>query len=160
MKKVGNWGNLEAPAKWKKLEHRMAKVIANHALNHFLEGFEQGGGKTDAGFWKKRKKGFEMKKRGKSIGGVPRSVISDRALLVQSGTLRNSMQVISDIPERIEIGTKGVRYAAIHNFGLNGKAWGKHPFTMPKREFVGKSTELNLWVVRHLETQIGIHFKQ
>ena len=33
-------------------------------------------------------------------------------------------------------------YAQIHNEGLMGKAFGKYPFKMPKRQFIGQTREL------------------
>jgi phage gpG-like protein len=43
----------------------------------------------------------------------------------------NRFRMIVDLP-----------YAAIHNEGGEGKAFGKYPFTMPKRTFVGQTNEL------------------
>jgi len=147
MKKIGNFGFLEGNAKgFHATKLRLAKILPNTALNHFLEGFELGGYKTDASEsgWPKRKKNYQMKKRGTRVPGQVRSVNRDRALLVKSGALRRSLKVTDSSPNLMRIASRGIRYAAIHNFGLMGKAFGKWPFKMPKREFVGKSRELDL----------------
>lgn len=147
MKKVGNFGFLEGNSKlFHTTKLKLAKILPNTALNHFLEGFEQGGYQTDASQsgWPKRKRMKEMKKRGERVPGQVRSVTRDRALLVKTGTLRRSLKVTDSSPNLMRVASRGVRYASIHNFGLLGKAWGKWPFKMPKREFVGKSKELEL----------------
>jgi phage gpG-like protein len=122
----------------RKLENskrKLPKIIANQSLNHYLEGFRKGGGQTDASIngWKKRKlklrdfasKGRKTRQRARRQKG--------RAILVDTGQLRNDLQVISRSRREIVLGTKRIPYAARHNEGLN----------MPKREFIGDSRELN-----------------
>ena len=136
-------------------------ILTKMALEHFLEGFERGGYQTDAsaGGWQKRKRNFEMKKRGRGLGNTPRSVRSSRALLVKTGDLRNSLRVISKRPTRMEVGTTGIKYAEIHNEGLMGKAFGKHTFKMPKREFIGESSKLERKITKRIEREIDKIFK-
>jgi phage gpG-like protein len=57
------------------------------------------------------------------------------------------------------IGTSGIKYADIHNRGLRGKAFGKYPFNMPKREFIGKSRELNRKNLLKIERLLNSAFK-
>jgi phage gpG-like protein len=54
------------------------------------------------------------------------------------------------------IGIKGPAqaYASIHNFGLRGKAWGKHPFTMPRRQFMGESRTLNRKIIKLIDENV------
>lgn len=82
-----------------------------------------------SGKWQARKKDSE--------GGKART--ERRALLVKSGDLRSSIQVTDTrvTPDGIEVvlGTDS-KYAQIHNEGLEGKAFGKHSFKMPQRQFM------------------------
>jgi phage gpG-like protein len=60
-----------------------------------------------------------------------------RGLMVQSGELIRSTEASIDkgTDITVSIGSDKV-YAQIHNEGLIGKAWGKHPFKMPQRQFM------------------------
>jgi hypothetical protein len=102
-------------------------VIANQSLNHFLLGFERAGFQTNdsRGGWPKRKSNAK-----RNVG---------RALLVDSGALRNSLQKIKTSFEDITIGTRRIQYARRHNEGLTDRLGRK----MPKRNFIGESNKLN-----------------
>lgn len=54
--------------------------------------------------------------------------------LNDTGNLKRSILNIAR-HDRAEVFTNS-EYAAIHNFGGPAKAWGKHPFKMPKRQFM------------------------
>lgn len=104
---------------FEKLKVEAPIIVANIAMNHFLEGFRNGGGQTNAskGGWPKRKK--EDK---------------GRAILVKSGDLRDSIHKKVVSFNQITIATKQIPYARRHNEGLS---------KMPKREFLGNSSNLN-----------------
>jgi phage gpG-like protein len=91
-----------------------------------------------------RKQGFDDKNVQK---WKPRKVAdkrAGRATLVKTGDLRRS--IIRNPANRAALTVKistDLAYAKIHNEGLMGKAWGKHPFKMPKRQFMGDSYNLN-----------------
>jgi phage gpG-like protein len=105
-------------------------LIGNEAKNFFVNSFRlQGFEDRTVEKWKPRKK--EGKRKG-------------RAILVDSGDLRRSIirQPVNKAQLSVKISTDLV-YAKIHNEGLMGKAYGKHPFKMPKREFIGNSYKLN-----------------
>jgi phage gpG-like protein len=91
-----------------------------------------------------RKQGFDDKNVQK---WKPRKVAdkrAGRATLVKTGDLRRS--IIRNPANRAALTVKistDLDYAKIHNEGLMGKAWGKHPFKMPKRQFMGDSYNLN-----------------
>lgn len=111
---------------YQKLKKEIPLKLSNESVNHFLIGFQKGGGQTDAGMWAKRK--------GERKRDVKLKV--NRALLVLTGALRKSiMRRPGSNFERTVIGTNGIPYASIHNFG-GGK--------IPKREFIGKSKVLEL----------------
>lgn len=120
---------------YQKMKKEIPLKLSNESVNHFLIGFQKGGGQTDAGMWAKRK--GERKRDVK--------LKANRALLVLTGALRKSiMRRPGSNFERTVIGTNGIPYASIHNFGGRGLAYGKNEFTMPKREFIGKSKVLEL----------------
>lgn len=59
-----------------------------------------------------------------------------RGILKDSGDLEQSEQATIDRSGKeisVSIGSDLI-YAPIHNEGLMGKAWGKHPFKMPQRQ--------------------------
>jgi len=132
-------------AKSKVEKQRLPVKIGIEAKKWYLLGFRQGGGQTDEGKWATRKKADKNKK--------------SRGILVQSGTLRNSITVLKSTWDGIVIGSRGVAYAAIHNFGLRGRAFGKYSFTLPKREFIGKSTALNRKIFIMINKQFKSIFK-
>lgn len=116
--------------------------IAGQSLNHFKEGFKKGGGMTDAskGGWKPRRQTARRN--------------TGRALLVDSGVLRRDMKRITATWSRIEVGTSARTkdYAGVHNRGLrSGRGRG---FTMPKREFIGKSKDLERKNIQMIRTTI------
>lgn len=139
---------------FKDLERKAGKAmresiveISNMAKNHYVQSFRDGGF-TDENkeVWKPRKQ--EDKKR------------AGRATLVDSGELRRSVVVknINLQQLKVVIGSD-LPYAAIHNYGLNGKAWGKYPFKMPQRQFIGKSEQVDKKAVKIIEKRIDILFK-
>jgi len=122
--------------------------IAETSKNHFVEGFRKGGYQTDESRtgWKPRK-----------------SADTGRAILVKTGALRRDLDVLSISKDTVVIGTKRIPYAGVHNEG--GRVSERRPvrrkalkmniggkiifrksaaaFDMPKREFLGHSSDLN-----------------
>ena len=124
------------PADFKQIKFRIKArqapimaEMANNAVNHFVKSFDNGG------FTDGHLQPWPDRKWSKDNFG--------RALLIKSGTLKRGIRVKSVNSTLAVIGTGGIRYAAIHNYGLRGLAWGKYPFQMPKRQYIGKSTQLN-----------------
>ena len=78
-----------------------------------------------------------------------------RGLLVQSGALRRSIRVGVATWDKIEVGSYGIEYAQIHNRGGRGVAFGKYPFQMPKRQFIGTSRVLNDKISKLIKKEIG-----
>ena len=135
IKKIGSLPLNRSEKKWLRNNDEMIQVIAEDAKNHFVKGFQKGGGQTDDSLtgWKPRKK-LDRKDR--------KSGSSSRAILVKSGDLWRDIDVQSIGRDQIKIGTKRIAYAAVHNEGLTtGRRGGR--FKMPKREFIGESKELN-----------------
>lgn len=77
-------------------------------------------------------------------------------ILQKTGKLRRSIKSkVMTTKSGFEIRFKSdLVYAKIHNEGLMGKAWGKHPFKMPKRQFMGYSRVLDLRIKRIFDKRI------
>jgi phage gpG-like protein len=120
-------------------KRRVVKIVANEAKNHFLEGFEKGGnrggGMTDAS-------------RG---GWVPRKAQTSerdltRAILVDKGNLHRDIAVRENTFAKTVINVIHIPYAIYHNEGISGR--------LPKREFIGKSTELEKKILVIVENEL------
>lgn len=110
----------------KRLKKRTVKKIGKRAENFYKDNFRrQGFLDSKVNKWKRRK--------GNTDPG--------RAILVKSGTLRNSIRNTRNTDKRATIQTEGVKYAYIHNFG--GKAGRKRRAKIPQRRFIGKSKKLD-----------------
>jgi phage gpG-like protein len=113
---------------------KLPKKLATEAVEHFDKSFEDQGF-DDNGIVKWQKRKVNTSKNGKQEN-------ASRGILMLTGGLRRSIKskvqgnqiaVYSDSP-----------YAAIHNDGLlmkNGKP-------MPKRQFIGKSANLNTKLIK------------
>lgn len=140
IKKIGKGFNFPAKVKqWRKMNRNLPRVIANDSLNHFLQGFRNGGGQTDAGRWRKRKLRIrDFTSKSKKVKARVRKQ-AGRAVLVDTGALRRDVRVRRTTIKSIVIGTQSIAYARRHNEGLTDKLGRK----MPKREFLGDSRKLD-----------------
>jgi len=77
------------------------------------------------------------------------------SILNRSGRLRNSIHAELNQSEHQISFTSDTPYADIHNSGGEGLAWGKHPFTMPKRQFIGEHPEVENIVGNILDEHIN-----
>ena len=141
--KIGNFEFKKLQQAFKGKKATLPGLIAKDAKNHFILGFRKSGGQTDASLsgWTPRRRAEKSTKR--------------RGILVKSGDLRRSIKITSKTFNLIRIASEGLKYAAIHNFGLTGFAFGKHPFKMPKREFIGDSRVLVEKIRRKITTTIN-----
>jgi phage gpG-like protein len=82
-------------------------------------------------------------------------------ILQKTGKLRRSIKSkVFTTKDGFEIRFKSnLVYAKIHNEGLMGKAWGKHSFKMPKRQFMGYSRVLDLRIRKIFDSRITKIFK-
>ena len=137
----------------KALENAVVEV-GNTAKNFFVENFrKQGFDDKTVQRWKPRKRTTYRTKSGRIVNDTT------RAILVKEGDLRRS---IIRVPNRAAMNVKiqtNLDYAKIHNEGLMGKAFGKHPFKMPKRQFIGDSYNLNEKVKAVLVKRLDKVFK-
>ena len=134
------------------LKKNLPVILSQTAAEHFIRGFRTGGGQTDAGMWVKRKRERRIDTHTRT--GRKREPIRNRAILVLSGDLRNSIQRRKTSFSRTIVGSYDIKYANIHNKGGQGIAYGLHPFTMPKREFIGKSTNLERKMRRIIDREL------
>jgi phage gpG-like protein len=151
----------------------LATVIAKKYVYGFKEGFKEGGGMTDDSEtgWKPSKKTEKefhkrMSKNYESLEDVASGNFTwerrrskywkpNQKTLVDTGLLRHSIKATTITKDDVVIRVVGEaeKYAAIHNYGLNGKCYG-HPFKMPRREFIGKSERINHRVLRWMKSEI------
>ena len=138
MAKQNKFNLKQAEQKARKALENAVVEIGNTAKNFFVENFrKQGFDDKSVQKWKPRKRTTYKTKSGKLVDDTT------RAILVKEGDLRRS---IIRVPNRAAMSVKiqtNLDYAKIHNEGLMGKAFGKHPFKMPKRQFIGDSYNLN-----------------
>lgn len=115
------------------------RIMAVEAKNHFTNSF------TDQGFTDKKLDKWEQRKDDDEPG---------RAILIKTGDLRKSIKV-DRTADGVEI-SSDLQYAAIHNNGGEGRAFGKHKFKMPQRKFVGDSQVLIDKLLRILKRKIKL----
>ena len=142
VRKVGSFKFKLTGRLFKAQKRTLPIILGKVAKNFFLETFRKGGF-TDVGFkrWERRRKRLTK--------GRTSPTLKEAATLVKTSKLKRSIKVRPATFKRTRIFTNLV-YAAIHNFGLQGLAFGKHPFKMPEREFIGNSKVLE----RKLERRI------
>jgi len=146
LKRISGKFNIGSKADFMKVARVVPIKLAVNTEKHFRRGFEKGGNKgggqtdTSKGGWAKRAVDtnpgkYSKKQRAQSQG---RGILTG----LGGGTLKRDVKQRIAIFSRIEISTSNITidYADVHNSGLrSGRGKG---FTMPKREFIGKSTEL------------------
>lgn len=163
----------EIQKKYKNLKRRLPRMVGQVAVNFSKDNFRrQGfldGGRVNK--WKKRK--YDNGNQGK-------------ALLTQSSRLKKSVAIIRASPSEIVIGTRGVPYGNIHNEG--GKVrqtvtnkqraffWAKYKASgnemykrmamsskleirIPRRKFMGDSTDLQQQMARKIKLELIKIFK-
>lgn len=125
------------------LRSEMTNITAKHFDNSFVnEGFTY----NSLMKWKKRRQPDRFKHK----------------ILQKTGRLRRSVKSkVFTTKNGFEIRFKSnVPYATIHNEGLIGRAWGKHPFKMPKRQFMGYSRVLDLRLQKMFDRKIKTIFNK
>lgn len=133
-----------------KIKAELAKsmvLIGNTAKNHFVKSFRDGGFEDKTiQKWQPRKK--ETKRsRGKGV-------------LINRGFLFKSIRMEANRSNLSAIISTNRPYARIHNEGLQGKAFGKHSFKMPKRQFIGDSFSMNEKIKKVIYSAMDKGFKK
>jgi len=151
VKKVGSFKLKLTKRLFKQQKRTLPIILGNQAKNFFLQAFRKGGF-TDVGFkrWRRRKK------------RLPRGRFSptefEPANLTKTRKLKRSIKV-RPAPFKLTRIFTNLVYAAIHNFGLQGLAFGKHEFQMPEREFIGNSRVLERKLEKRVLKEINKVFK-
>lgn len=151
VKKIGSFKFRLTKRLFARQKRSLPIVLGNVAKNFFLATFRKGGF-TDVGFkrWKQRRKRLGR--------GRTSPTLKEAATLVQTGKLKRSIRVRPATFRITRIFTNVV-YAAIHNFGLQGLAFGKAPFKMPEREFIGNSRILERKLEQRILREVNKVFK-
>jgi len=125
-----------AQIKLQKSLNDFVTIMGTDAKNHFVKSFRNQGFEDETiQKWQPRKRKSYRTRNGRVVDDT------NRAILVKTGDLRRSIKVISKRYHSITLGSD-LPYAQIHNDGLMGMAYGKYPFKMPKRQFIGHSRKL------------------
>lgn len=135
----------------KKFENEIPKVVSEMGSigqNHFVRSFaNQGFTDDNLEKWPDRKRDDRLER------GKPK-----RAILVKSGRLRRSIRkVVSRFSALL---VTDVPYATIHNEGGTGRAFGKHSFKMPKRQFVGYSKTMSDKIQKMIDRHVRRVFNE
>lgn len=151
IRKVGSFKLKLTKRLFRQQKRTLPIILGKEAKNFFLQTFRKGGF-TDISFkrWIPRRKRLAK--------GRTSPTLKESANLTRSGKLKRSIKVRPATFRKIRIFTNLV-YAAIHNFGLKGVAFGKHSFTMPEREFIGNSKVLERKLERKALREINKVFK-
>lgn len=161
-KRINKFQLEKAVAQLAKEKRTMPRVIGNLAKRHFRRNFrEQGFVDQAKDPWqevKRRKKGT----RAWRLAAKEDPGARTRRILTGKGStgLVTTINVQKASFDAIVVGTRGVKYAAIHNEGLEGKAWGKHKFKMPKRQFIGNSKKLEREIESYIVKELDKVFRR
>lgn len=126
-------------------EQDLPDVIGTEAVNHFKESF------ANEGFTDETTTKWDDVKRRDPLsqwyGFAPDNKnrfsptrAADKILTGDSKELQNSITYVKK-SDRVSVFTDKV-YAAVHQFGLQAKVFGKKAFTMTARPFMGRSKKL------------------
>lgn len=131
---------------------KLKDIVGTEAVGHFKESFDKEGF-TDETLnpWKEveRRKpdspwfGHSGQKGKFSTGRTTSKILSG-----ETGLLRDSIR-FAYLPDGVRV-SNSAPYAAVHQYGLPAKIYGKKPFTMPERPFFGASKVLK----RRIEDKI------
>ncbi|MCH7928754.1 MAG: phage virion morphogenesis protein [Candidatus Dadabacteria bacterium] len=151
IKKIGSFKFTLTKRLFKAQKRTLPIILGKDAKNFFLDSFRRMGF-TD----------FNLKRwiprRKRLTKGRTSPTLTESATLVKTGTLRRSIRVSPSTFRLTKIFTN-LRYAAIHNFGLRGLAFGKNPFKMPERKFIGNSRVLERKLEQRILKEVNKVFK-
>jgi phage gpG-like protein len=128
------------------IDRQLPIIIGKMAVEHFKLNFQNEAWGRDK--WKEPKRRIPGTREYK-ISGAGRT----RKILAEGGDLGRSIQYTPE-SSKVTIHSDLI-YAAIHNYGLEGKAWGRHHFKMPQRQFIGEDEELNKKIQNELDKQLS-----
>jgi len=120
-------------------------IVRVEAINHFKESFDREAAPDGEPWAEVERRKPESPWYGFSAGepknfSDPRT--SAKILTGETGELRNAFSYRSEPGMVVVINKKP--YAAVHNFGLPANIFGKKPFVMKQRKFMGYSKDLQI----------------
>ena len=154
--------NIEFSQKMAELKEMLASdalktIIGVEAVNHFKESFANEGFTSD-----KLEKWKEVQRRNPEspwyghsgqLSAFSQSRTLAKILSGETGELQNSIRYVS-ITNGVRI-VNATPYAAVHQFGLPAKVYGKKEFVMPARPFMGASPILQKNIQEKIEREIN-----
>ena len=151
VRKIGSFKFKITKRLFKEQKRTLPIILGKDAKNFFLGSFRRGGF-TDFNLkrWIPRRKRLPK--------GRTSPTLIEPATLIKRDRLRSSIRVSPTTFRITKIFTK-LRYAAIHNFGLQGLAFGKNPFKMPERKFIGNSRVLERKLEQRILKEVNKVFK-
>jgi len=160
-KKIGDFKLKQTLQKYQGFVQRVPVLIANETENHFRQGFNKGGGQTNASKsgWPERQFTRGEGKRNTLVGrgtlqrDILKRSVSFQRIVVGTGSITNKYADIHNKGGNIRITAKSRKYfwAMYHKAKSEGeKAYWKNMaltkksfFKMPQREYIGNSTDLD-----------------
>ena len=131
---MSKWGLKEKLRQLNGMKVKLPVILSNEAKNHFIQSFrDQGFNDNGVTKWVPRKSNKNDK---------------GRAILVKSGALRRSIKGRTATWTRIALGSYGLPYAAVHNYGNKKRG-------IPKRQFIGNSKNLNKKLINIVNREYG-----
>ena len=151
VKKIGSFKFKLTKRLFKEQKRTLPIDLGKMAKEFFLDSFRRKGF-TDFNLkrWIPRRKRLPK--------GRTSPTLIEPATLIKSGDLRRSIRISPTTFKKTRIFTDVV-YAAIHNFGLRGLAFGKNPFKMPERKFIGNSRVLERKLEQRILKEVNKVFK-
>lgn len=129
----------------------MVNSMGVMAKNHFTANFRKQGFEDETVIpWQKRKRNSYRTRGGKTVDDTTRGILIGKG----TGLLRKSIDYRKKGKWSVVINTGNLKYAKIHNEGGMGRAFGKYPFKMPKRQFIGYSGKLNRQIISSFSSKI------
>ena len=131
------------------------QIVAKDAVVTFRKNFElQGFVDESLETWKPRNNQIRQ-----LASGVSSRFPNTKKTLTKTGALKRSIRQLTGISQYKYIIESNLPYSAIHNYGLRGMAWGRHPFQMPKRKFMGRSARLERMGFNKIQAKVNTAFK-
>ena len=179
IQRVTSWRLQESLKNLRTMKKTMPIVLANIVQNHFVEGFRLGGYRTDAskGGWKKRQFTAGKGKRGILIGkgsgllrrDIKKRVTSFSRIVVGTSQLTQAYAEIQNEGGNITITPKMRRFFWYKFETVKNKAekayWKSlalhtgSTITIPKREYIGESRDLENKLISRIDKEIQKVFK-
>ncbi|HNX65619.1 MAG TPA: phage virion morphogenesis protein [Bacteroidales bacterium] len=139
----------------KLLERDLPRIVGREAVSHFKKNFQNEGWERTK--WPEVQRRESGTKANKYAAKHHPAWTRRKILTGDTGDLGKSIQFTNDGGGKVTIHSDLI-YAAVHNYGL--KAGRGKGFTMPQRQFIGESDELNAKIKEIIETKLNQIFSK